>query len=177
MKLPFSRFSFLMEGRITRVLLQVGNWNSEQMYRTHAYFNYHYRFKSHALPDRVNKCTWHERFMSFNSGYQLLVFKTIFAVQTLLILALIWLVMQKSSSHMATHFFICDGLYISSSFFLPQQYFKFKFYQITLRLIKMTYRTEFFNLNAIILGKINCIGAMLRYAYPRSFPRFLKIGK
>lgn len=41
----------------------------------------------------------------------------------------------------------------------------------------MTYRTEFFNLNAIILGKINCIGAMLRYAYPRSFPRFLKIGK
>ena len=78
---------------------------------------------------------------------------------------------------MATHFFICDGLHISSSFFRPWQYFKFKFYEITLRLIKMTYRTEFFNLNAIILGKINCIGAMLRYAYPRSFPRFLKIGK
>ena len=41
----------------------------------------------------------------------------------------------------------------------------------------MTYRTEFFNLNAIILEKIKCIGTMLRYTYPWSFPRFLKIGK
>ena len=41
----------------------------------------------------------------------------------------------------------------------------------------MTYYTEFFNLNVIILGNVNCIGTMLSSAYPLPFARFLKIGE
>ena len=97
------------------------------------------------------------KFLSFNAGYQLLIFQTFFAVQTLLIMAFIWLVMRNSSTRMATHFVICDGLTISTNFFLPQQHFKFKSKssEITLCIVKMTYFTEFFKLIAIILGNVN----------------------
>ena len=72
-------------------------------------------------------------------------------------MAFIWLVMRNSSTRMATHFVICDGLSISINFFLPQQHFKFKSKssEITLCIVKMTYFTEFFKLIAIILGNVN----------------------
>ena len=41
----------------------------------------------------------------------------------------------------------------------------------------MTYYTEFFNLNVIILGNVNFIGTMLSSAYPLPFARFFRIGE